>query len=256
MSARYCSRPRPHWKLDVAAGLRRRRRAAAPAGGSAIAVARRAPRPRRASSSASGSSLAAERDQSGCGGSTWSTATTRLASIIAASGMSELCTLVEPQSALQLVAEVADVAAEQPARRRPAAARSRARPSRGRAGRRSTCARRVVGAAAADRDLAGVDVVLEHAAVGAGAGAEVGALREPGRRVGAVEPEGVLGLGEEPFVRRARSAPRPRACASRSSARPPPPRRGGPTACGCAVRPSAAMPPGRSRAAGARRASA
>src|SRR5258705_7935972 len=40
----------------------------------------------------------------------------------------------------------------------------------------------------------GLDVVLEHAAAGAGAGAEEGALGEPRRGVGAVEPEGVLGV--------------------------------------------------------------
>ncbi len=47
-----------------------------------------------------------------------------------------------------------------------------------------------------------LDLAFEHAAVLAGAGAEVGALREPRRRVGAVEPEGVLLVGEQPFKER------------------------------------------------------
>ncbi len=47
-----------------------------------------------------------------------------------------------------------------------------------------------------------LDVVLEHATVATGAGAEVRALRQPGRGVVAVEPEGVLLGSEEPFEER------------------------------------------------------
>ncbi len=99
---------------------------------------------------------------------------------------------------LQLISEVANEAAEQVGRR---AARPLDR------ARRELTVEQVEDRTALLRLAGGVahahgariDVVAEHAALRPGAGAEVGAARQPRRGVGAVEPEGVLGGAEEPF---------------------------------------------------------
>ena len=102
---------------------------------------------------------------------------------------------------LQLVAEVADEAAEQAGRQ----VGGRLDRVGGDFAVEQLEDRAALGAAAVGAVRlreAGVDVVFEHAALGPGAGAEVGALGEPGRRVGAVEPEGVLAVAEESFEQR------------------------------------------------------
>src|SRR6187401_2675397 len=90
---------------------------------------------------------------------------------------------------LELIAEIADEAAHQSGRevgrgwldRVPRELAIEQVEDRGALGRSGA-------GAVADR-RAGLDVVLEDAARRPGAGAEEGALREPRRRVGAVEPE-------------------------------------------------------------------
>src|SRR5260221_11918182 len=102
---------------------------------------------------------------------------------------------------LQLVAEIADEAAHQPGRevgggwldRVPCELAGGQVEDRGALGGR--------GAGAGPDRGPGLNVVFEHAAPGAGAGAEEGAPGGPRRRGGGVEPEGGLGMAQEPFER-------------------------------------------------------